>query len=785
MASIAPKRRFYEFGSFRIDEENRLLYHREEVVPLQPKTFDILLALVESQGRVIEKEELMRRVWPDTFVEESNLSQNIYILRKLFGSDADGQNYIVTVTKRGYRFIADVSEPENESAGQAGVEGETRPEAESSSDSSNGRDVSVGAKKPASFIGGINRRRAALIVVAIAVAAGAGVYFYPKRAPALTERDTVLIADFANLTGDPVFDGTLKQGLAIQLEQSPFLNIFPDERVRETLRLMRRSADERVTMGVAREICERQGIKAVITGMVASLGAHYVITLEATNARSGDTLAREQVVVERKEESLLGLGKAATKLRGRLGESLASIEKFDAPIEQATTPSLEALKAFALGREQHSKGKILESIPFYKRAIEIDPDFASAYARLSLAYNNTSQQHLAIESAERAFKLRDRVSERERWEIVVDYHASRGEWDKVVGPAELWKKSYPKELRSFHMAGLAYGNLGQREKAIEEFRTALRIYPASIASRRSLSRTLVSLNRFEEARSVINEGLSLNPDFVDYRITLFSIAFAQGDEIAMRQQIEWARGKREEYQFLRSQAAFASFSGQFRQSRELYRKASEMARGNNAKEDAKYIIVESWMNEAVIGDCLEAKKAPSTLSGTLQPLSYQPSGIIALALCGETGKAQALADDLSRLYPTHIRLNTLWLPVIRAAVELRRGAAPLAIRTLQTVGPVEVIGGFWPNYLRGLAYLKQQAAVEAMNEFRTIIAHRGWGPASPLYPLAHLQLARAAALKGDTTTARKAYEDFFSLWKDADQDIPALEEARREYRILK
>ncbi len=621
----------------------------------------------------------------------------------------------------------------------------------------------------------------AALVVAAAVA-----FFYFNRAPALTDKDTVLLADFVNTTGDAVFDGTLKQALAVQLEQSPFLNIFPDERVRETLRFMGRSPDERVTRDVAREICQRQGLKAMLLGSIASLGRNYVITLEAINSQTGDAIARQQVEAESKEQVLRTLGRAASQLRERLGESLGSIQKFDTPIEQATTSSLEALKAISLGDEQRNRGKELEAIPFYKRAIDLDPAFALAYAKLSLAYFNSGQRSLATETRGKAFALRERVSERERFFISANYYSDTSrETDKAVEVLELWKQTYPRDYFPHVSLSFRYCESGQCDKAVEEASEAIRLNPNYANSYSSLGIALITLNRFAEAKDVIEQALARKIDKAYYHYGLYSIAFVQGDTAAMRRQIDLATGKPYEYLALGWQAETSAFAGQLRQTREFSRRAADLAQRRNSKVAAAVLIATDAIREAMFGNCRQAHAdATSALA-----LSHDGAVLIrgggALALCGEIGQAQSLADELAKQNDKLILTDPVWLPALRAVIENQRGKPDQAIRLLQTVGAYEEAALFWPAYLRGASYLRKGAGAEAAAEFQKILDHRGHDPTSFLYPLAHLGLARAAALTGDTAKSRQAYQDFFALWKDADADLPILIEAKKEYGKLK
>jgi eukaryotic-like serine/threonine-protein kinase len=638
-----------------------------------------------------------------------------------------------------------------------------------------------------------SHKPAAVITVALllgAVAVLSYLYlFKPKRVPALTGKDTILLSDFDNTTGDAVFDGTLKQALAVQLSQSPFLNIFGDERIREALRFMGRSSDERLTRDVALEICQRQGMKALLAGSISALGTHYVITLEAINAQSGDAIAREQVEAESKEQVLKRLGEAATKLREQLGESLASIQKFDAPIEQATTSSLEAFKAYTLAVEQHHKGKYLEAIPLYKRASDLDLNFALAYARLAAVYVNSRQFGLAAEASQKAYDLRDRVSERERLLIAANYYDDvTREVEKKIETLELWKRTYPLDFVPHNNLAFQYDNLGEYEKAVEEAREAISLNPNAAPAYSNLATALVGLNRLDEAKEVIDRALAQKIETVWMHRNLYLIAFVRGDAAAMKQQIEWTNGKPEEYAAQSWQAETAAFSGQLRKAKEFSDRAVELALRRDLKDVAAEITAAGTARNALFGDCKQIKGQTATALAITQSYWTRFLAANALAACGEFSQTQPITDEMLKRYPKDTLLSKLFLPLIQAHGEMYRGNAAQAIRLLETTTTYERAPLPFPiAYLRGQAYLSQQKGAEAAAEFQKILDHtgvRGW-PASPVYPLAHLGLARAAVLQGDTAKARKAYEDFFAFWKDADADLSILIEARKEYQNLK
>jgi serine/threonine protein kinase/tetratricopeptide (TPR) repeat protein len=660
----------------------------------------------------------------------------------------------------------------------------------------------------ASLLTRLNRhKRAAAIAIIVATAA---TYLYFSRgfgfgpgAPALTGKDTILLADFVNTTGDEVFDGTLKQGLAVQLVQSPYLNIFPEERARETLRMMERSQDEKITREVGREICQRRGIKALLVGTIASLGRNYVITLEAINSQSGEAVARQQVEAEGKEQVLKALGRASTEMRQQLGESLASIHKFNAPIEQATTASLEAFKNYAVGVELWRKGQYDQSVPALKRAIELDGEFALAYVQLGTAYRDLRNLALGNKYLERAYQLRDRVSERERLEITATFFRHiTGELDKRIEATSLLTQTYPQDPSAHHLQGNSLIIAGEYEQAAEAYRMALRLDADFALSRANLALCLIGLNRFGEAQEVIEEGLARNLDSGGFHNRLYLIAFLKGDAQAIDRQVEWFTGRPDEYQIREIQARTFAFAGRRRQASEFFEQAAALAEARGLLAEKARILANEANLNATFGMTHLAEKQAALVLALLENKSITPEELLpsvvqqldsqplawTLALCGEARRAQSLAEDLARRLPSNTMYNSVWLPLIRATLELKRGPASepdKAVQLLQAARQYEAAISFRPTWVRGQAYLKANNGARAAEEFERIIKHRGWDVISPLWPLAHLGLARAAALQGDVTKSRKAYEDFFLLWKDADAELPVLIEAKKEYGRLK
>jgi eukaryotic-like serine/threonine-protein kinase len=747
----------YRFGPFLLDVRERRLSRGTDAIPLRLKVFETLCVLVENAGRLVTKQELLETVWPDAAVEENNLNHNISVLRKALGEKATGQQYIETVPRVGYRFVAAVETAEP------------------------GTDAPIPAPGVTQHASRAWRAGPVLVVVAMVVAIAAAMALYLDRSrpsgrtPALTDKDSVLVADFANTTGDDVFDGTLRQAVAVVLGQSPFLNVVSEERVRETLRYIGRSPDERVTRDLAREIAQRQGVKALLAGSITRLGSHYVINLEAVSAAGGETIAREQAEAESRERILTRLGEAATRLREKLGESLASIEKFSAPIEQATTASLDAFKAYDLGRQRHFSGRYFEAIPLYRRAVELDPEFAMAYAALGITYGTAREHALAAQFSQQAFDLRDRVSEREKFYISVRYYMDvHDDGERAIEVLELWKQTYPRDFVPRTNLAARYNAIGRHQEALDEAREGVRLNPDAGVAYAAVAHTLIDLGQLSEARAVIEQALArrLDPPYSHYM--LYAIALLQGDAPAMQQQIDRVSGTPAEAGMLAMQSVTAAYAGRVRQARELTKRAMELAKSRDLLEAAGVYAAGDAVWEAGYGNCREAEQAVTralALSRGRNALSWSA---LAVAMCGDSTLAGKLADEMVRRFPQDSFFKSSWLPMVDAALSLHRGDPAAAVERLKRAERVELgTNAFlWPSYLRGLAYLQQGASANARLEFQKILDNKGvlapkdFTPAAmTLYPLAHLGRARAAASSADGEASRLAYEALLGVGK--------------------
>ena len=621
---------------------------------------------------------------------------------------------------------------------------------------------------------------AAVVLIGIIVAV-----FHFRRTPALPARDSIVGADFVNTTGEPVFDGTLKEALTVQLEQSPYLNVLPESRVREALRFMGRSPDERVSTEVAREICLREGAKAMLAGSIASLGSHYVIDLTAVNAQTGDALAREQTEAESKEQVLKSLDRTASALRSKLGESLGSVQKFAMPLEQATTSSLEALQAFTQGQAEHQTLADDKAIPHLKRAVELDPNFAMAYATLGVAYSNQNDRAKAAECLNKALELKDRASEREKLYISAHYYEMvTGQAQRAIEVYESWKETYPRDTTPRDNLSNSYNGLGQFEKALSNANESLRLNPKDAFAFQNAVAAYQKLDRYDEAKAVAEQAIAQNADSMEIHTVLYEIAFIRGDDAGMQRQIAWAAGKQMDWLMLFPQAMGDYAMGRVRRARETLTRAIGFAGQHGLNSLANDVRGAMSVEEAAIGNVQEARSGAEQALASSPDRDAKTSAAVALALTGDTSRAEKLVDDLAKGFPQDSLLNNLVLPTMRAIVELERKNPTRAIELLESAKPYEV-SDFGSIYIRGAAYLQAQDGASAAAEFQKILDHRGVSPLDVAYALARLELGRALALQGQTAKARTTYQDFLAFWKDADPDIPVLKQAKQEYEKLK
>ncbi len=644
------------------------------------------------------------------------------------------------------------------------------------------------------------------VLIAILLVAGGLYYRYyrSQQSQQLTDKDTIVLTDFANSTGDAIFDDTLKTALNVSLRQSPFLNVLSDGEVARTLQLMGRPPNMKLTPEAARDLCLRSGSKAYLTGAIASLGSEYVLGLKAVNCQSGGLLAEEQATAASKEKVLNTLGAAASKLRGELGESLATVQKLDVPLSEATTSSLEALKAYSLGEKEGAQNSLSAALPYYQRAIELDPGFAMGYERAGGSYSGMLELGRASEYFSKAFQLRERASEREKLFITATYYQwVTGELAKAAETYEQWVETYPRDYAAQGNLGNVYGELGQHEKARASDSESLRLAPDKIGPYVNLTNDLLASQSFDEAQQTIQQAHSRKLDDFILHSALYAIAFLRTDSAAMAEQQQWLAGKPEENAGLSLASDTEAYAGHLRKARELTRQSVDSAIRADSKENGAIWLENAALREAAFGNVTDARRTGNE-GLKLVPTSQgvQVEAALAFAMAGEVSQAESLAQDLNKRFPLDTQVQSLWLPAIRAQLALDRKNPALALNALQAASTVELgqisfvnnLSCLYHAYIRGEAYLAAGQGKEAATEFQNIIDHSGivwncWTGA-----LAHLGVARANALQARTSQgadadaarvrALAAYKYFFVLWKDADSDIPALKEAKAEYAKL-
>jgi eukaryotic-like serine/threonine-protein kinase len=637
------------------------------------------------------------------------------------------------------------------------------------------------------------------IAAALILVVGIGAWLsYSRKAHALTDKDTLVLADFTNSTGDPVFDDTLRQGLAVQLEQSTLLNLVSEERIQQTLSLMGRPPGARLTPDVAREICARTDGAAVLDGSIASLGSQYVLGLRATNCRTGNILDQEQSQAAKKEDVLTALSQMASKFRMRVGESLATVRQHDTPLEEATTPSLEALKAYSLGWQRNTSAGVDAGLPFFKRAVEIDPKFAMGYAALGLYYGASGESNLAAENIRKAYELRDRASDKERFFITAYYDGrATGNQEKAQQTCEQWAQIYPREwtVHGF-LSGFIYLVLGRYEKAAEAGRKAMELAPDTYTGYFLFGYNSVYLNRLSEAEAVLRRTSERKMEAPLLSLLRFDLAFLKGDSVGMQREVAAAQGKPGAEDLISDRQAFAlAYTGHLQEARRWSQRASNLAQQAGHRERAALFETRAALREAFFGNASMAKKTAMAALALAKNREVKFGAALALALSGDSSQAQSLANDLERDFPEDTSVKFYYLPAVRASLALNHGDRSKAIEFLQVAVPYELgmprsatfayFGALYPIYVRGQAYLAAHQGAEAAREFQKIVDHPGITIGDALGVLAHLGMARAYALTGDAARARAKYEGFLTLWKDADPDLPVLKQAKAEYAKLK
>ncbi len=776
----------YRFSIFEVNPASGELLRQGVRVKLQEQPFRLLVLLLDRPGEVVTREELRSQLWPeDTFVEfDNSLNVAVRKLRDALRDNPDTPRFIETIPRRGYRFIAEVAVEATGSSEPANSTGHP-PQARSVPTNSN-------ATFPRNFLWAAVT--SAVVLAGIAVVSR----FYPSRsAYALANTDSVLLADFVNKTGDAAFDDTLKQALAISLTQSPFLNILPDRKVTETLKLMGRAPDQRMTGDTALEACQRAGGKALLLGSIASLGNQYVIGIDAINCQTGAVFAQEQVEASHKEEVLSALGKASTHLRGKLGESLGSIQKFDAPLEQATTPSFEALKAYSSGWKVRNMKGADDSIPYFRHAIELDPNFALAYGALSTSYQMLGEDGQGSEFASKAYSLRDRVTERENFALSnYYYNFVLGDRLKALQNCRLWGDSYPRDLTP-HLC-LFFDNemIGRIENSLLEGQQCIAVQPDAAPCYADLIMTYAALNRLDDAKAAYRQAISRGLENSELHVNRYGVAFLESDTAEMDRQLASASSAQGTANFmLWVQANTEAYRGRFAKARELTHQAIDSALNSDQKELAARILIRSALFDAFAGNAVEARRQATRALNYASFEYLQSMAALTEATAGDSAQAEKTASTLEKAYPFDTMLQAFWLPTIRAAIDIDRHQPAKAIEDLAPAVPFELgeHNPLLPAYFRGQAYLAAARGPDAAKEFQKIIDHRGLIQNSILGALAQLGLARAWSLQWQTSRgskaeaqakARAAYQAFLSLWKDADPDVPILKQAKAEYAKL-
>jgi len=775
------------FEDFELDPRAFQLRRSDRTLKLERIPMEVLLLLAERRGQLVTREEIIEKFWgKDVFLDTDNaINTAIRKIRQVLKDDPEQPRFVQTITGKGYRFIAPVTV-----AGiKAGVPGR--------------KTDSARAAKTEELRTATYPRKRWMLVVAATVAVLAlplAGYFYFHRAPKLTDKDTIVLAGFANSTGDPVFDDTLRQGLALQLEQSPFLSLISDERIQQMLKLMAKPADARLTPEVSREICERTASAAVLDGSIASLGSEYVLTLRAKDCRSGDVLDEEQVQAARKEDVLNALSQIASRFRNRVGESLSTVKTHDIPLAEATTPSLEALKAYSVGWQVSFSSGSAASVPFFQRAIEIDPNFASASAALGRMYGDIGETVLSAENLRKAYQLRNRTSDQEKFFISVNYELqATGNLEKARQTCDLWVQTYPRAwLPHALLSGAIYTSLGKYEQSVQQGKIAIGIDPDFSIGYANLALSYMALERLDEAEKTLQRAFDRKLETPDLFILRYAIAFMKNDKVAMERVAAEAQEKPGVDDWMANSTGFVlAYSGHLEEARRMSRRAADLARKSERRDTEALYEADEAVREALFGKVSTAKQRAGNALELSKSRDVEYGAAFALALSGDPSRSHELTEDLARRFPEDTRVQFNYAPTLRALLALNHNQPANAVELLQTTIPYEFgmpseggseyllgAGNLYPAYVRGLAYLTAHRGVEAAGEFQKILNHRGIVVSDPIGALAHLQLGRAYALAGDKTKAKSAYENFLTLWRDADPDIPILKRAQAEHANL-
>jgi DNA-binding winged helix-turn-helix (wHTH) protein/tetratricopeptide (TPR) repeat protein len=756
-----------------VDAEKETLLRAGEPVPLTPKTFQILLVLVRHSQEIVTKDDLLKAVWPDTFVEEANLSRTIFMLRKALGESSQDRKYILTVPGRGYRLAENVQLVADQDFSLVAAQHQT-VEVQVTEKTWRMQPIAVAA---------------VLVLAAVAVA-----WRILGHRQVLSARDTVVLADFANATGDKVFDETLRQGMAVQLEQSPYLSLVSEQRIRHTLGLMGESPDAKLTPELARQICARTGSAAVLEGSIASLGSQYVLSLSAKSCNTGETLDEEMAQATHKEDVLNALSQMASTFRKRVGESLQTIHQHSTPLAEATTSSLEALEAYTTGWRLQFANGATASMPFFKRAVEIDPGFAMAHAALGRIYQDLDESDLSAESLSRAWELRERTSDHEKFFITANYQALvTGNMEQARQTCEAWAQTYPRDpIPTTMLSGYVNKVAGRYEVALEWARKSIRLDPDFVIGYYNLGVDNMYLNRLDEADNALRLATGRGLEWDEALMLAYDVAFLKGDRAVMEQTSARARQRSGGEGWISNKEAYAlAYYGRLREARSATDRAVEFSKHTAQSERAALWETGAAVREALYGNAAEARRRAVAALKLSRNREVEYGAAFALARSGEMTQAEALAEDIEKRFPEDTAARFSYLPTLQAVFALQRGDPAKAIEILQGAVPYEtgtprlLVGAMYPVYLRGEAFLAEKRGGAAAEEFQRILDHRGVVVSDPVGALARLELGRAYRMTGDKAKARAAYEDFLALWKNADPDMPLLLETKREVRQIR
>ena len=814
--ALSTTQKLLRFGVFEVNLTTEELRKAGLPIKLAPQPLTILAMLANRAGQIVTREEIQKRVWGEgTYVDfEHGLNQCVKQIRTALNDNADRPLYVETVPRRGYRFLAPVvsktilAPPPKVVESRSGIStvavpvaGVVLPSAPTATVAAPGDagavalatatdSAAVPEIAPKREVGSrVVLFRAAIAMAVLVAVVAMAVYWRSRKISALTAKDTIVLADFKNSTGEKVFDDILKPALEFQLEQSPFLKLLSDRRVNDTLRMMNHPTNESLTPEIAREVCLRTNSKALLVGAIAALGEHYQIELKATNCETGDTFASSEVEAENRNNVLKAVRAVGNDMRQKLGETLASVKNYDQPLEEATTSSLDALQAYTQARRAQIAGG--DPIPDFKRALELDPKFAAAYAALGTAYDNQGQSMLAVQNYKKAYELRDRVSQHERFYIEANYA------DKVTGELEKadqiyaeWIRIYPDDYKPHNNLSFDYRMLGQYEKSADEALETIRLLPDQVFGYVNLAIAYNALNRLDKAKATYDDAEARKLDFVYLRVVRYFTAFLQRNDTVMQQEVEWAMGKQEaEGLLLGTHSDTKAYYGEFQKARELSERAVQSAKHSDSPETEASWKVNEALREAEIGNSAQARRLAAEALILNDGKDIAARVALVFARSGDAVQAQNLVDKFDREFPHDTIMQFYYLPSIRAAIELSRHHPQKAVEALQDamryeMGTPSAFGNLYPAYLRGEAYLRARQGQQAAAEFQKLIDHPGVVLNFVTGAVAHLQLARAQVMSGDKEAGRKSYQRFLELWKNADPELAPLEAAQAEYKRL-